>query len=191
MMPSIQKYADFRHQIRSGDILLCSGTAAFSKLIQHATGSIWSHVGVLMRLDEIDRIVVLESVEDVGVRAVPLSHYVSNYDSKGTQYPGKLVIARHRSVNPDLIPKFAQTGVDLLGYPYDKEEIAKIAYRLIMQVSPNKSAEKVECGTSFICSEYAFECFKSFGIAIQHSGDFVTPNDFAVDPAVSLLCQLL
>ena len=52
-------------------------------MIQAATGSIWSHVGFLMRLDEIDRIMVLESVEPLGFRTVPLRNYLTDYDING------------------------------------------------------------------------------------------------------------
>ncbi len=38
-------YWQFRKNIRSGDVLLCSGSGWFSKMIQRATKSLWSHVG--------------------------------------------------------------------------------------------------------------------------------------------------
>ena len=58
-------YRELRHEIRSGDILLCSGHSVFSTLIKKATGSIWSHIGFILRVDAIDRIMVLESVESI------------------------------------------------------------------------------------------------------------------------------
>ena len=45
-------------RIRSGDLLLCAGTGVFSTLIQQATGSIWSHVGLLWHWPGVDRVVV-------------------------------------------------------------------------------------------------------------------------------------
>ena len=48
-----------------------------SQMIQAATDSIWSHVAFVVRLEVIDRIMVLESLEPVGVRTVPLSKYLS------------------------------------------------------------------------------------------------------------------
>ena len=89
-------YKAFRANIQSGDILLCSGSAWFSKMIQKGTKSVWSHVGFVIRLENIDRVMVLESVEPLGIRTVPLSKYLTDYDSKGNPYPGGLVIARHR-----------------------------------------------------------------------------------------------
>ena len=70
----------------------------FSRMIQKSTGSAWSHVGFVMRLDAIDRVMVLESVEPLGVRTVPLRKYLQDYDSRGNKpYPGGVVIARHKA----------------------------------------------------------------------------------------------
>jgi hypothetical protein len=68
-------YGKIRQDIKSGDLLLASGTSVFSQLIQHVTKSIWSHVAFILRVDSIDRIMVLDSIESIGVRTVPLSSY--------------------------------------------------------------------------------------------------------------------
>ena len=60
-------YSEIRPSLRSGDLLLCSGTSWFSRLIQAATGSEWSHVGLILRVDSLDRV-------DVSTRLV-LSFY--------------------------------------------------------------------------------------------------------------------
>lgn len=88
-------YAQFRPKIASGDLLLCSGSGIFSRMIQAGTKSTWSHVGFVMRLGSIDRVMVFESVEPLGVRTIPLSKYLTDYDSKGNPYPGRIAIARH------------------------------------------------------------------------------------------------
>ena len=88
-------YDQFRPRIQSGDLLLCSGSGWLSRIIQKSTGSIWSHVGFVMRLDAIDRVMVLESVESIGVRTVPLRKYLLDYDNQNHPYPGGIVIARH------------------------------------------------------------------------------------------------
>lgn len=118
-------YRQLRSQLHSGDLLLCSGTGVFSRMIQADTGSIWSHVAFVMRLDSIDRVMVLESLEPFGVRTVPLSKYVNNYDSQGNPYPGGMVIARHddftKQANPAKLRELGKFAVDLFGYPYDKD----------------------------------------------------------------------
>jgi len=193
----VVNYDTFRKNIRSGDLLLCSGSAWFSKMIQKATGSVWSHVGFVMRLDNIDRVMVLESVEPLGVRTVPLSKYLKNYDNENNPYPGGLILARHQEFEKKgtekKLQKFGQFAVDLFGYPYDKDEIAKIAARIATSWLPFSSKEKKELkrDREYICSEYTWECYRSIGIPITHDPKgFIAPADFAKDKNISLQAVL-
>ncbi len=189
-------YKQFRGKIRNGDLLLCAGSGRFSRMIQKATGSIWSHVGFVMRLDTIGRIMVMESVEPLGVRTVPLSKYLKNYDKKGKPYPGGLVIARHAdfaTVASAKLKQFGQFAVDLFGYPYDKDEIAKIAARIAASYLPfsDKDKKALKPDREYICSEYVWECYKELGIKIQHdSRGFIAPADFARAKKVALQAVL-
>lgn len=190
-------YGTFRQQIQTGDILLCSGSAWFSKMIQAATESIWSHVGFVMRLDAIDRVMVLESVEPLGVRTVPLSKYLTDYDSKGSPYPGGLILVRHQDFQAKAkaaaLTRFGQFAVDLFGYPYDTDEIAKIAARIMASHFPFSAKDKkaLEPDREYICSEYAYECYKSIGIQIDYDPrGFVAPADFARSTKVSQVAVL-
>jgi hypothetical protein len=150
-------YIDARQEIRSGDILLCSGNALFSRLIKFATKSIWSHVGFVLRVDAIDRIMVMESVEDIGVRTVPLSSYLYNYNGSRKPYNGKMLIARHNAFKPDYVHDLSRGAVDLLGYPYDNAEIAKITGRLAgMALGFNNQTRELKDNGAYICSEYAY-----------------------------------
>ena len=186
-------YNDLRRQIRSGDILLCSGNATFSKLIQEATQSVWSHVGFILRLDMIDRIFVLESVESIGVRTIPLSNYVHNYNGTDAGYEGRLLLARHDDVKQENIPKLSRTAVDFLGYPYGKNEIAAIAARIgMMSVGvPNPGSTHSDAKREFICSEYAHVCLESIGVTIPYNQQgFIAPADFARDPKVKAISYI-
>lgn len=183
-------YEQLRPQIRSGDILLCSGNSFFSNLIQKATNSIWSHVAFILRLESINRIMVLESVESIGVRTVPLSSYVQNYNGTDQGYPGKVLIARHSQLNAAQIPHLSRTAIDLLGYPYDKEEILRIAARLSSKAFGMTMPKDDSIGQdhAYICSEYAYVCYQSIGITIDYDpAGFVAPADFAKTPAINAL----
>ena len=179
-------YNTARNHIRSGDILLCSGSSLFSTLIQKASHSVWSHIAFIIRLDAIERLMVLESVESIGVRTVPLRSYVSNYNATGKGYPGKILIARHDKFNPGNIGQLSRYAVDLFGYPYNKEEVLRIAARIGMKAFGFTSHDKIiESQQAFICSEYAYECYRSVGITIDYDPEgFVTPADFAQTDAI-------
>src|ERR1700748_1478275 len=85
-----QPYAAIRQQVRDGDLLFCSATDTFSRLIRWATRSPWSHVAIAYRLEAIDRVLVLECVEKIGVRAVPLSTFISQTSGGVHPYPGRI-----------------------------------------------------------------------------------------------------
>jgi hypothetical protein len=185
-------YAAIREQIQSGDILLCAGSSVFSRLIQHATNAPWSHVGFLLRLPNLDRIMVFESVESIGVRAVPMSHYIRAYNGTKAGYPGRVFVARHArfpAEAPALVA-FSQGAVDLFGALYDKQEILGIAARIVaakMGMAPGAYEED----RKFICSEYAATCFASVGLDIPFNpAGFIAPNDFATCADVTILWEL-
>lgn len=187
-------YDEIRGALRSGDILLASGDYAFSKLIRKASGSCWSHVAFVMRLDPIDRVMVLESVEGKGVRTIPLSGYVQNFEGTGVGYRGRLAVARHRrfalSASPERMRDMAQFAVDRFARPYDDEEIARIAARIV-GASLGFSAEEMPRDEAYICSEYVYECYARLGLAIAHDPrGFIAPADFARDPDIEILCEI-
>lgn len=186
-------YTELREHIQSGDILLCSGSAVFSKLIQHATNSVWSHTGFLLRVENIDRILVLESVESIGVRTVPLSHYCLAYNGTETGYPGKVYIARHQvfsTTDAAQLVHFSQGAVDLFGYPYDPKEILATAARIVA-AKLGMAPEPFVRNRVYICSEYVFECLNSIGITIPYNrAGYITPDDIATCIDVQVLWEI-
>ncbi len=180
-----KNYDDIRPDIRSGDLLLCSGSTFFSRMIRRVTRSVWSHVAFVIRLESIDRIMVLESVESVGVRTIPLSRYVRDYSGQNEGgYPGRLLLGRHKSfsmVSKPEMTKMSQFAVDLFGYPYDRDEILRIGARICKNLLGFREDE-VQREREYICSEYVWECYNSLNIRVDHdTGGFITPKDFARD----------
>ena len=169
-------------------------------MIQRATDSVWSHVAFVMRVDSIDRVMVLESREPIGVRTVPLRTYLADYDDevRGRPYPGGMALARHRAFKEGApsdasLRRLGRFAADLLGYPYDKDEIAKIAARIVAGFLPFTKAEEraLKHDREYICSEYVFECYKTLGIEIEHDRrGFVAPADFARASEVDLVAVL-
>ena len=85
---------ELRDTLKTGDLVLFSGKSAFSATIRLVTGSRWSHVGMVMRLEEFEdamlllessllvdpRVLDIESAEAVqGVQLVPLCDRLSTY----------------------------------------------------------------------------------------------------------------
>lgn len=190
-------YKDVRENLQNGDILICSGSGVFSSMIQQATESVWSHVAFILRLDSIDRVMLLESVEPIGVRTVRLSKYIEDYGNDGKAYPGGLAIIRNKNfatmVAPPKLTQLAQYAIDLFGYPYDKVEITKIAARILASKIPftKKQLKKIEPDREFICSEYVARCYEQIGLNVQWNQlGFVAPSDFAADKNFELVAVL-
>jgi hypothetical protein len=178
-------YAELRAKLKSGDMLFASGDYLISKAIQKMTGSPWSHVGIVLRLDFIDRVLLLESVEDMGVRFAPLSKYLNNYEG-GKPYKGRAVLARCKDVTSKTIAGLSTFGIDELTQPYDKDEIAKIMARITLGIG------KKERDREYICSELVYECFAHAGkeFAFNPKG-FISPEDIWVDEKLSLVGRVL
>ncbi|WP_074594522.1 YiiX/YebB-like N1pC/P60 family cysteine hydrolase [Bacillus cereus] len=181
-------YEQAKQEIQTGDILLCSGHYLVSELIKKASDSIFSHVGVLFRWN--NHIIILESVEDDGVRAVPLSHYMYNYENSKEKYNGEIYIARHKEIenndfHTEKIMKMFEKAMDFLNRNYDKDEIAKIVARIGLGIGRHKDDDE------YICSEFVDECFKQLEIEfLRDSMGYILPEHIAADSNVKPLFRI-
>jgi cell wall-associated NlpC family hydrolase len=179
-------YEHVRDELRSGDLVFCSGSYVFSGLIQRFTGSVWSHVGVIYRDDVLGRVFVLESETGVGVRLVPLSKYLRDYHGRNRPYRGQIVIGR---IAPDLdtakVHQAVSFGMDLLTKPYDNGEILRIAMRIALRIGRRTHDRK------FICSELVDECFHSVGLRFTRPDNYISPDDIWRNECVSVHKRVL
>lgn len=181
----VTPYQDIRVKLKSGDLLFASGDYLVSKAIQKITDSLWSHVGIVFRLDSIDRVLLLESVEDMGVRFAPLSKYLSDYEN-GKPYKGRIVLGRCKDVDIDIVGRLAKFGIDELTRPYDKDEVAKIMARVVLGIG------KKERDREYICSELVYECFSNAGREFGYDErGFISPENVWLDDKVSLVGRIL
>lgn len=181
-------YEQAKNKIKTGDILLCSGRHLVSEMIKKLSNSVFSHMALLVYWNE--HVLVLESVEDDGVRVVPLSHYLYNYENSKEKYNGEMFIARHDLVDsPDFdkekIKSMCGKAIDLLNRNYDKDEIAKIVARISLGIGRHK--EDFE----YMCSEFVDECFKKLEIELSRDPmGFISPEHIAADPNVKPLFEI-
>ena len=76
----------------------------------------------------------------------------------------------------------ARFAVDLFGYPYDKDEIVRIAARIVASKVglKRRDMKAISRDREYICSEYVWECYKNLGIDIEYDRrGFIAPADFA------------
>jgi hypothetical protein len=181
-------YEHAKNKIKTGDILFCSGRYLVSEMIKKLSNSIFSHVALLVYWNE--HVLVLESVEDDGVRIVPLTHYLYNYENSKEKYNGEMYVARHEVVdNPDFdkekIKSMCGRAINLLNRNYDKEEIAKIVARIGLGIVRHIDDDE------YICSEFVDECFRQLEIELSRDPmGFIFPEHIAADPMVKPLFEI-
>jgi hypothetical protein len=190
-----QPYKAVRAMVRDGDLLLCSTDHAFARLIKWSTRSPWSHVAMAFRLEEIDRVIVLECVEKIGVRAVPFSNFVAKSPLGAKPYPGKILLARHKGMAAKSrqapLKRMAEFAFDRLGDRFSQIEMAKIALRIAVSRFDLRLHPSLAPKDEFICSEYVARSFAKLGIEFPWDGrGFIAPADIAADPRVEPVAQV-
>jgi hypothetical protein len=141
---------------------------------------------------------LLESVESIGVRAVPLSRYFNNYRQSGAGYAGELACYRHRDFpgeadSSPALTRLARFAIDRLGWPYDGQQIAELAARLTLHhINPKLALPEMPTSSldnqAYICSEYVADAYAELGLRIAcQTCPYVTPGDFVADPRIRAL----
>lgn len=174
-LPTIP-YDKVRDSLQTGDIVFCSGSYLFSGIIQKLTKSVWSHVAVIYKDEELERILILEAEPYVGIRLIPLSSYLKDYKGKRRSYKGQMVIAKLKEPIEDThLNRGISFGLDALTKPYDNYEIFRIMIRILFHIS------KRERNRSYICSELVRDIFAKAGVVIQYNDTYISPDNIWKD----------
>ena len=187
-------YAKARALVQNGDLLLCSATDPFSRLIRWSTKTPWSHIAVAYRIESLDRVMVFEAVEKIGVRTVPLSTFITKTSEGTTPYPGQILLARDQrfeGVDDKKKRAMYDFAFQRLGDRFAPGEIAKIAVRMMLGRMARKMPKMLGAKNEFICSEYVAKCYAKAGLKIPWDGlGFIAPGDFALAPDVQAIAQI-
>jgi uncharacterized protein YycO len=181
------KYPALRQTVQAGDLLFYSGEDEVSRLIRRATQSLWSHIGIIFKIENLDRILLLESVESMGVRLIPVSRYIKNIENEDNEgkYDARLVIARHQALKPEQVNPFINFGIDQISRPYDLAEIKRIIERI------QKGKGKIIRDESYMCSELVYECFAKVGIEIPYNElGFISPQDIWIEENIQVVAEI-
>jgi Permuted papain-like amidase enzyme, YaeF/YiiX, C92 family len=185
---SLQKldYKNIRPLLKTGDLVFCSGHYFFSKIIQALTKSTWSHVGVIYKDEQLDRIMILESETLIGVRLMPLSKYINDYKGTHRAYKGNMVIG-HIITQPNAqqLKDAISYGLDQLSRPYDNWEIVRILLRILFKMG------KRERNKNFICSELVRDMFVKAKIDFPMQDTYISPDAIFRNEKVAIKYRLL
>lgn len=179
----VTPYASLRDSLETGDLIFCSGDLLASKLIGWGTKSAFSHIGMIVRLKEIDRVFLLESVE-TGVRFAPLSLYVGGPKQKG--YYGALALAKTHNLSPEQRVDLARHGSSLLAQRYGFWNVflftCYVWFGLVFK--PVKG--------QYMCSDLVATCLQKVGFKNfkYEPAKYISPGNLWKSPDVEFLARL-
>lgn len=178
MSRRIKRYDQIRGDLKTGDVVLFSGRGLFSLGIRIGTGSKWSHVGMILRLDDFDFVCLWESttlsnIADLstgqrtkGVQLVGMMDRIKDYE-------GEISIRQLRGVelNKDQVGVLRQFRHELKGRPYEQDR-----WELLHSASPFTNREDL---SSIFCSELVAETYQRLGLLDKSKpSNEYTPADF-------------
>lgn len=182
----VTHYEVIRDQLMTGHIFFTSGSYAFSGIIQRLTKSVWSHVAIVYKDEELQRVMILEAEPKFGIRLIPLSKYIKDYAGTKRPYKGEVVIAKlnfpleHRELN-----KAISFGLDELTRPYDNWELIRIMMRILFRIG------KKERNKNYICSELVRDAFAKAGVVFRMHDTYISPQEIWKDSRVDLMYRVL
>ena len=172
---NLAHYESIRSELKTGDLLFFSGDHWLSGLIRWRSKSAWSHVGVVIRIEEMNRVFLVESILETGVRMVPMSFVFKNYIGTNKPYEGRVAWARHHLLKdaPEKIQKIKEFCLDHLTVQYDRKEYWRILWRTLI------GSKEIFHDDKYTCSEYVWEAYKYAEIELpKERGHFISPGAF-------------
>jgi hypothetical protein len=179
-------YEKIRSELKTGQLVFCSGKYTFSGIIQRLTKSVWSHVAIIYKDEELGRVLVLEAEPYIGIRLVPLSKYLRDYKGKKKPYKGLIFIAD--LVEPVEKPKLNKAisfGLDELTRPYDNWEIVRIMMRILFKIG------KREKNRNYICSELVKSAFDKANVNFPMKDSYISPDGIWSDKKIQKKYRIL
>jgi uncharacterized protein YycO len=172
---NLKFYDAMRTEFNTGDLIFFSGNHWLSGLIRWKSKSAWSHVGMVIRIEEMDRLFLVESILESGVRLLPMSFLYKNYSGNNRPYDGRVAWARHAILGEDiqLQNKIREFCMDNLTKQYDRKEYFRILWRSLVGMKSLFEDDK------YTCSEYVYEAYKYAGVDLpKEKGVFISPGAF-------------
>lgn len=183
----MMNYQDIRQQLKMGDIVLTSGKTLFSQAIRWMTRSHWSHVGMVVRAEQWDFVLLWESttgarIKDVestkishGVQLVPLSERLKAYDG------GFAIRQLSRPLTENETETLSRFRHEVSGrtFDYNVIELLKAAWDSGIM---SDNHEDLSC---LFCSELIAETFQALGFLDENrpSNEYV-PSDFSSEQSL-------
>lgn len=174
----------------TGDLVLFSGSSFSSVGVELATGSWWSHVGMVIRSDEDELYLFDSSARTNMVTLSPLHRVLNSYSGVYCVRPLKRPMSTMRK------RRLCGYINETLGKPFEQDTVKWIsaaAYSwiaiipLIGQLLVHADRIPRSDSSSFICSELIVGCFLSMGYDLDDRMPIsIVPDDMTSDSTLSI-----
>jgi hypothetical protein len=182
----VMPYEKIRDHLKTGHIFFSSGSYTFSGIIQRLTKSVWSHVAIIYKDEELKRVMVLEAEPNIGIRLIPVSKYLLDYKGTKRPYKGQVVMAKlNFDLEKENLNKGISFGLDELTRPYDNWEIIRIMLRILFKRG------KREKNRNYICSELVRDAFAKAGVIFKMNDSYISPQEIWKDERVEFKYRIL
>ena len=165
----------FLEKAKTGDILLTSSDAWYSKIIKWKTKSEFNHVGIIYRLFDrrlnIKIPFIIEAIS-TGVTMQPLINYFK--ESKNTD----LYLFRHKLVNENNLPLIIGKSLEYIGANYDYQQLFALLFN-----------GKIDNDKKMICSQLLDRVYQAGEIRLLHENKVVTPGSIGRDEHLDLIIK--
>lgn len=189
-MAKRNKYDDIRSQLKTGDIILFSGTQGFSSVIKFFTRSPWSHIGIVCVLKKWDMVAVWESTTeaqfDMATRRVTTGVQLNPLSTRLRAFKGEMAVRQLQGVEltEEEIKTLIQLRKELKGRAYEtnKFSLLQSAYDGVARIGAAQ-----EDLSSLFCSELVAEAYQRLNLldVSLPSAEYV-PADFGEDRGLQL-----
>lgn len=179
-------YEKIRDNLKTGDIVFCSGRYLFSGIIQRLTKSSWSHVAIIYKDESLGRVMLLEAEPSVGIRLIPLSKYLKDYKGTRRPYKGNIFVCKLQNpLDKNNLDKGISFGLDELTRPYDNWEIIRILLRILFRIG------KREKNRAYICSELVRSVYVKAGLIFKMQDSYISPDNIWKDERLVMHYRIL
>ena len=188
----MERYEKLRGRLSTGSIVLFSGKGGVSAGIKWATGSKWSHVGLVVNSLELNTVLLwesttLSSLKDLdtgvareGVQIVPLSERLKGYRGSASV---RVLSPGRQDWEVVALGKLRRLRRELRGRPYEESRL-----ELLRAAYDGPWGENVEDLSSLFCSELVAESYQELGLLpTSPPSNEYTPQDFSAEVAIDLL----
>jgi hypothetical protein len=176
-------YGEMRSEMRSGDLLLFSGTSLLSRMVETVTRSTYSHVALVANMD--GRLLAFQA-DPGGVVVQPASKVVCRYDGKVDWWSMDDAV-RGRLRERDMV----DTALTLLGLRYGYLGSIVLGLRKLFGARLGSQDSNL-LPRSLFCSEFVSMCLRNGGVDVVDSINDLstTPNDIVSSHHFTKRCRL-